>query len=59
MIYQKNKIKKFNEKKIGKQPTMVVILDDCLYSDFWKRSEAMKWLFFNGRHYGILLIITL
>jgi hypothetical protein len=35
------------------------ILDDCLYDNSWKADEEIRRLFFNGRHYNILFIITM
>ena len=36
-----------------------VILDDCLYDNSWARDKLMRLLFMNGRHWKILLIITM
>jgi hypothetical protein len=35
------------------------ILDDCLYDDRWTRDKLMRMLFMNGRHWKIMLIITM
>ena len=36
-----------------------VILDDCLYDNTWARDKLMRLLFMNGRHWKILLVITM
>ena len=36
-----------------------VILDDCLYDNSWAREKLMRLLFMNGRHWKILLVITM
>ena len=36
-----------------------VILDDCLYDNGWAREKLMRLLFMNGRHWKIMLIITM
>jgi len=36
-----------------------VILDDCLYDSSWSRDKMMRLLFMNGRHWKIMLIITM
>ena len=36
------------------------VMDDCLYDDgSWKKDKNIKWIFMNGRHYGILFLITM
>jgi len=35
------------------------ILDDCLYDNTWSRDKMMRLLFMNGRHWKIMLIITM
>ena len=36
-----------------------VILDDCLYDNSWSREKVMRLLFMNGRHWKIMLVITM
>ena len=36
-----------------------VILDDCLYDQSWTRDKLMRMMFMNGRHWKIMLIITM
>jgi len=40
-------------------PRAFVILDDCLYDSTWTRDKMMRLLFMNGRHWKIMLIITM
>ena len=40
-------------------PRAFVILDDCLFDASWTRDKMMRLLFMNGRHWKIMLIITM
>jgi hypothetical protein len=40
-------------------PRAFVILDDCLYDNTWARDKMMRLLFMNGRHWKIMLVITM
>ena len=40
-------------------PRAFVILDDCLYDNTWARDKLMRLLFMNGRHWKVMLIITM
>ena len=40
-------------------PRAFVILDDCLYDQSWTRDKVMRLLFMNGRHWKIMLVITM
>jgi hypothetical protein len=40
-------------------PRTLLILDDCLFDDKWSRDKLMKLVFLNGRHWKVLLIITM
>ena len=46
-------------KKCNLDPRAFVILDDCLYDNTWSRDKLMRLLFMNGRHWKIMLIITM
>lgn len=46
-------------KKSNIDPRAFCILDDCLYDNKWTRDVLMKLLFMNGRHWKIMLIITM
>jgi hypothetical protein len=40
-------------------PRTFVILDDCLYDATWSKDKMMRLLFMNGRHWKVMLIITM
>ena len=46
-------------KRTSIDPRAFVILDDCLYDNKWTRDKMMRLLFMNGRHWKIMLIITM
>jgi len=46
-------------KKSNIDPRAFVILDDCLFDAAWTRDKMMRLLFMNGRHWKIMLIITM
>ena len=46
-------------KKCTIDPRTFVILDDCLYDNTWAKDKMMRLLFMNGRHWKIMLIITM
>ena len=46
-------------KKSTIDPRTFVILDDCLFDSSWTKDKLMRMLFMNGRHWKILLIITM
>jgi len=46
-------------KKTTIDPRTFVILDDCLYDNSWAKDKMMRLLFMNGRHWKVMLIITM
>ena len=40
-------------------PRSFVILDDCLFDATWTKDKMMRLLFMNGRHWKVMLIITM
>ena len=46
-------------KRTNIDPRAFVILDDCLYDNKWTKDKMMRLLFMNGRHWKIMLIITM
>ena len=46
-------------KKSTIDPRAFVILDDCLYDNTWSRDKQMRLLFMNGRHWKVMLVITM
>jgi hypothetical protein len=53
----KKEIESFKRSTID--PRTFVILDDCLYDNTWSRDKMMRLLFMNGRHWKVMLIITM
>ena len=61
---QKAALKQMNKeiemyKKTTIDPRAFVILDDCLFDQSWTRDKMMRLLFMNGRHWKVLLCITM
>ena len=54
-------VKKENEAygRSNIDPRAFVILDDCLYDASWSKDKVMRLLFMNGRHWKIMLVITM
>ena len=46
-------------KRTSIDPRAFVILDDCLYDSKWTKDKLMRLLFMNGRHWKIMLVITM
>lgn len=46
-------------KKSTIDPRAFVIMDDCLYDSSWTRDKLMRLLFMNGRHWKVMLVITM
>jgi hypothetical protein len=46
-------------KRSNIDPRAFVILDDCLFDATWTRDKLMRLLFMNGRHWKIMLVITM
>jgi len=53
----KKEIEQFKKSTIDARA--FVILDDCLYDNTWSRDKLMRLLFMNGRHWKLMLIITM
>ena len=53
----KREIESFKKSTID--PRTFVILDDCLYDNTWARDKLMRLLFLNGRHWKVMLVITM
>lgn len=48
-----------NYGRMKTDPRTFVILDDCLYDNTWARDKMMRLLFMNGRHWKVMLVITM
>lgn len=59
MVLKEIKKEITNYKKSNIDPRAFVILDDCLYDNAWTKDKMMRLLFMNGRHWKIMLIITM
>ena len=46
-------------RKSSIDPRAFVILDDCLFDSSWSRDKMMRLLFMNGRHWKVMLVITM
>ncbi len=46
-------------RKSNIDPRTFLILDDCMYDASWTRDKMMRLLFMNGRHWKIMLVITM
>jgi len=46
-------------KKCNIDPRAFCILDDCLYDNGWTKDKLMRLLFMNGRHWKVMLVITM
>jgi len=40
-------------------PRTFCILDDCLFDATWTKDKLMRLMFMNGRHWKIMLVITM
>jgi hypothetical protein len=55
----KKEIEVYKRRTSKIDPRAFVILDDCLYDNSWSRDKMMRLLFMNGRHWKIMLVITM
>jgi hypothetical protein len=51
-------IEKIKKGKTNLNPHAFLILDDCMYDDSWKKDKNIRYIFMNGRHKKICIIIT-
>lgn len=50
------------KKKYGRSdidPRAFLILDDCMFDSSWTKDKNMRYLFLNGRHVHVFLLITM
>ena len=59
VIKQIAKEKEAYKKSSITDPRTFCILDDCLYDSSWTKDKMMRLLFMNGRHWKIMLVITM
>ena len=58
MMNKVNREKSQNGRAIT-DPRAFLILDDCMYDSIWKKDKNMRYIFMNGRHQQLFLMITL
>jgi len=51
--------KKINEELKKLIPKVFVVMEDCGYDEAIKKSKALRYLFMNGRHLNIFLLMSL
>jgi hypothetical protein len=63
IMHQKKIVKKMTPKEkddfSDPKNSVFVLLDDCMFDNKWTRSEDMRCIFMNGRHYRIFLALTI
>ena len=59
MVLKQMKKEKEMYNKTTIDPRTFCILDDCLYDNSWAKDKLMRLLFMNGRHWKVMLIITM
>jgi len=59
MVLKQIKKEKELYNKSSIDPRTFCILDDCLYDNSWAKDKLMRLLFMNGRHWKVMLIITM
>ena len=64
LLRQRQVMKQINSdndrgRKSNIDPRTFVIMDDCLYDNSWTRDKMMRLIFMNGRHWKIMLVITM
>ena len=55
----KKEIQVYKRRTTKIDPRAFVIMDDCLYDNSWSKDKMMRLLFMNGRHWKIMLVITM
>lgn len=40
-------------------PRAFLIMDDCLYDESWSRDKLVRMMFMNGRHWKLMVVITM
>jgi hypothetical protein len=58
VMNKKNK-EEANYGKSSIDPRAFLIMDDCMHDDSWKKDKNMHYIFNNGRHDKILLMLSL
>ena len=58
--HQKDNLAKLQKRGLGKDdlPPVFIIIDDCVTDPRFRKDPTLQYLFANGRHYKILLVIV-
>jgi hypothetical protein len=40
-------------------PRAFLVMDDCLYDESWSRDKLVRMMFMNGRHWKLMVVITM
>jgi hypothetical protein len=59
VLKQMKKEEEAYKRRSNIDPRAFVILDDCLFDSTWTKDKMMRMLFMNGRHWKVMLIITM
>ena len=59
ILQQKKMIRCLKKNKSDESPHALLLLDDCMYDRGITRSKTMRELFYNGRHFKLLVVITM
>lgn len=43
----------------GVDPHAFLLLDDCMFDNSWQKSANMREIFYNGRHYKLMFLLSL
>jgi Cdc6-like AAA superfamily ATPase len=62
MDRQKKIVKKLNKGELNEEeydPRALIVFDDALYDESWKRDRTIREIFMNGRHWKVTYILTM
>jgi hypothetical protein len=60
VIQRQKMVLEHNKKnQIKQDPRTFTIMDDCLFDDKWSREKIMRMIFMNGRHFRVMLVISM
>jgi hypothetical protein len=50
-------LKLYNKSNVD--PRAFIIMDDCLYDQSWLNDKVMRLIFYNGRHWKLMLVLSM
>lgn len=59
ILERQKKVTQLSKKSPDIDPRAFLILDDCLFDGRWINDKNIRYLFMNGRHVKVFLVITL